>query len=252
MKTLLIVIFSLSLINPIADNVIKRFKTPAGYETVSYKPDSFASYLQSLPLKPAGTHTKTYQGNIAGTDAYTAAVVDLSLGKQDLQQCADAVMRLRGEYLYHQHKFNEIAFNFTNGFKCDYLHYANGYRFKNDSWVLRGKKDYSYQNFLRYMNLVFAYAGTLSLEKELIKVTNSNDIKPGDVFIKGGSPGHCFVVMNVAMNRDRKKVFLLAQSYMPAQDIQVLQYQSPWFSLDKLCDLPYGELIDIRYLRRFN
>ncbi|MEB0263401.1 MULTISPECIES: DUF4846 domain-containing protein [unclassified Mucilaginibacter] len=253
MKSILafILLIALAAFIPV-DNVHTRFKPSAGYTRVAVAPGSFGAYLQGLTLKPAGTHTKTYTGSIARTDPYTAAVVDMSIGVQDLQQCADAVMRLRAEYLYKKKNYNAITFNFTSGFKCDYTHYADGYRYINDRWALKGKKNYSYQNFLRYMNLVFSYAGTLSLQKELKPVANPNDIKAGDVFIKGGSPGHCFIVMDIAENAAHKKQFLLAQSFMPAQNIQVLQNGSPWFSLGTaVATIPYGELVDAKYLRRF-
>lgn len=235
-----------------ADNVTTRFKVPAGYEQVKVAPGSFADWLQHLPLKPAGAHTLTYKGVVAATDAYTAAVVDMSVGRQDLQQCADAVMRLHGEYLYHLKKYNDIVYHFESGFRCDYIHYANGYRYSNGRWVLKAKKDYGYSAFMHYMNLVFAYAGTLSLDKELHKVQNPNDLKTGDVFIRGGSPGHCFIVMDVVENSQHKKLFLLAQSFMPAQSIQVLQYRSPWFSMDIPSEIPYSELINKTYLKRFD
>ncbi|RYU87263.1 hypothetical protein EWM62_16245 [Mucilaginibacter terrigena] len=252
MKNILALILLVSMVSFIpADNVHTRFKPSAGYANIAVAPGSFGAYLQNLKLKPAGTHTKTYTGSIARTDPYTAAVVDMSVGTQDLQQCADAVMRLRAEYLYQQANYKAISFNFTSGFKCDYVHYANGYRYANERWVLKGKKDYSYPNFLRYMNLVFSYAGTLSLQKELKPVTNPDDIKAGDVFIKGGSPGHCFMVMDVSENAAHKKQFLLAQSFMPAQNIQVLQNGSPWFSLGTVAGIPYGELVDAKYLKRF-
>ncbi|MES2425647.1 MAG: DUF4846 domain-containing protein [Bacteroidota bacterium] len=252
MKSILVFCLALLLsITTAPDDVLTRFKTPAGFTQQKNDLGSFGQWLQKLPLKPVGTPTKTYNGAIAKTDEYTAAVVDMSVGTQDLQQCADAVMRLRGEYLYHQKKYNDISFNFVSGFKCDYMHYANGYRYKNSQWVLISKKDYSYPTFLKYMTLVFSYAGTLSLEKELKPVPNVNEIKTGDVFIHGGSPGHCFIVMNVVENAAHKKQFLLAQSFMPAQNIQILQAGSPWFSLDKPGYIPYGELINAKYLRRF-
>lgn len=235
----------------VPDNVLTRFKAPEGYHQCAVKPGSFAAYLQSLPLKPAGTQTRTYKGDVARTDVYTAAVVDMSVGSQDLQQCADAVMRLRGEYLYQQKDYKAISFNFVSGFKCDYIHYANGYRYHNGKWVQKAGKDYSYLTFMRYMELVFSYAGTLSLEKELHPVTNPNGLKAGDIFIHGGSPGHCFIVMDVVENDRHEKQFLLAQSFMPAQNIQVVQYHSPWFSMEKVSDIMYGELIDKKYLRRF-
>jgi hypothetical protein len=100
--------------------------------------------------------------------------------------------------------------------------------------------------------LVFSYAGTLSLQKELKTVQNINELKAGDIFIRGGSPGHCFIVMDVVENSLHKRQFLLAQSYMPAQNIQVLQYDNqPWFSLDRKSDIMYGELIDKIYLKKF-
>ncbi|RVT98379.1 hypothetical protein EOD41_16430 [Mucilaginibacter limnophilus] len=247
------IIFSLQrqIINPKGITVITRFNAPAGYTIIKPLPGSFGEYLQQLQLKKAGMPALNYKGNIARTDAYTAAVVNLSLGNSDLQQCADAVMRLRGEYLFHKKKYKDIAFNFTNGFKCDFVHYADGYRYQNDKWVLKAKKDYSYNNFLRYMDLVFSYAGTLSLQKELNTVTDPNNLQIGDVFIKGGSPGHCFIIMNIAV-KDNKKVFLLAQSYMPAQDIQILQdEEGPWFSLTKQANIMYSDLIDGSYLKRF-
>ncbi|MGZ3999740.1 MAG: DUF4846 domain-containing protein [Mucilaginibacter sp.] len=240
-------------VNP-PDNVLTRFKTPAGFHRVAEQPGSFGAYLQILPLKPPGTHTLTYKGTIAATDVETAAVVDISVGHEDLQQCADVVMRLRGEYLYSQKRYSDISFNFVSGFKCDYIHYANGYRYHNEHWVLKAKKDYGYNTFMNYMQLVFAYAGTLSLEKELKPVTDPNTLKAGDVFIHGGSPGHCFIVMDVVENAQHQKQFLLAQSFMPAQNLQVLQ-NAPgyyWFSMDKIPGIWYGELIKSNYLRKFD
>jgi hypothetical protein len=253
MKSFLLLIGMLCLINPgKTDNVLSRFKITAGYQRSTTTAGGFGAWLQALPLKPVGTPAKTYKGDIARTELYTAAIVDMSIGNQDLQQCADAVMRLRGEYLYQQKNYKAISFNFTSGFRCDFVHYANGYRYNNEHWVLKAKKDYSYPSFMRYMNLVFSYAGTLSLQKELKSVQNSSTLKTGDVFIRGGSPGHCFIVMDVIENAQHHKKFLLAQSFMPAQNIQVLQYDGdPWFSLDKRSDILYGELISKNYLKRF-
>jgi hypothetical protein len=61
-------------------------------------------------------------------------------------------------------------------------------------------------------------------------------MKIGDVFIIGGSPGHAIIVVDMAVNVDNEKVFILAQSYMPAQQTQILinpmdETISPWYSL---------------------
>lgn len=237
---------------PNADSVISRFSVPASYTRQKNQPGSFGAWLQKVPLKPRGSATTTYNGDIARTNAYTAAVADISIGGQNLQQCADAVIRLRAEYLYQRKDYNKISFNFVSGFKCDYLHYANGYRYQNGKWALTAEKDYTYPAFLRYMNLVFSYASTLSLEKELKPVSNPADIKTGDVFIRGGAPGHCFIVMDVAEDKNHQKQFLLAQSFMPAQNIQILKADgSPWFSMSRQANIFYAELIRPQFLRRF-
>ncbi|WCT12900.1 DUF4846 domain-containing protein [Mucilaginibacter jinjuensis] len=249
--TLILAVVCISFTKP-AETVTTRFHTPAGYQQITTSPGSFGAWLQQLSLKPAGTHTLTYRGTIANTDKYTAAVIDMSVGNQDLQQCADAVMRLRGEYLFQKKAYDKISFKFTSGFNCDFVHFADGYRYQQSGkWRLAAKKDYSYANFLRYMNLVFSYAGTLSLDKELKKVESENDLKTGDIFIKGGSPGHCFIIMDVAKNKAGKKCFLLAQSFMPAQNIQILQSGGPWFRLDEPANIPYGNLVQLMYLKRF-
>ena len=58
----------------------------------------------------------------------------------------------------------------------------------------------------------------------------------GDVLIIGGTPGHAETVMDMAVDKQGRKVFLLSQSYMPAQEIQVLENPSnpgisPWYEL---------------------
>ena len=61
----------------------------------------------------------------------------------------------------------------------------------------------------------------------------------GDVFIKGGSPGHAVIVVDMAINpKTNKKIFMVAQSYMPAQDIHILINTnkpaiSPWYDLEE-------------------
>jgi hypothetical protein len=60
---------------------------------------------------------------------------------------------------------------------------------------------------------------------------------PGDVFIKGGFPGHAMIVVDVAVNSYGKRLFMLAQSYMPAQDIHIVNNLlekeiGPWYSLN--------------------
>jgi hypothetical protein len=79
--------------------------------------------------------------------------------------------------------------------------------------------------------------GSASLERQLNPVADIKDILPGDVLIKGGFPGHAMIVMDVAVNDKGNKVFMLAQSYMPAQDIHIVKNPgntelSPWYAVN--------------------
>ncbi len=225
-----------SLIIADGQTVSERFDVPRGFKRLTPDEESFAYYLQKLPLKPDGSKVKYYDGREKQRDVYLA-VVDLSLPDRDLQQCADAVMRLRAEYLYSMKRFDEIQFNFVSGFRAEFSKWAagNGISVNGSivSWNTNRNNDSSYESFQNYLSVVYAYASTLSLEKELIGKPIS-DLAIGDVFIQGGSPGHCVIVVDMAVNENTgEKIFMLAQSYMPAQDIQILkgEYEgSPWFS----------------------
>ena len=92
-------------------------------------------------------------------------------------------------------------------------------------------------NFDKYLTRVFGMCGSASLSKQLSHVTNFTDIKPGDVLIRGGFPGHAVIIMDVAVNDAGKKIYLLVQSYTPAQDIHVLKNPanenlSPWYEVN--------------------
>lgn len=224
-----------------AGNVLSaRFPGPAGFQRAPAAASTFAHYLRRLPLKPVGAQVHLYDGSLKPSQAAHAAVIDMSVGERDLQQCADAVMRLRAEYLFAADRKQEISFNFTSGFKAPFSRWANGERIKvqgnSCSWVPGGKAGSAHADLLDYLEKVFTYAGTASLSNEL-KDCSSSPVQAGDVFIQGGHPGHAVIVVDVAENRTGEQVFLLAQSYMPAQEIHVLKNLrapslSPWFKLN--------------------
>lgn len=201
------------------DTLEQRFPPPPGFERIAAAPDSFAEWLRGLPMKPAGAPVLLHTGAQKWRQDVHVGVIDIDVGARDLQQCADAVMRLRAEWLYANGRKREIAFNDTKGKR---LRFAD-----------RSRQDYG--GFRKYMDYVFAYAGTYSLERELGAVDVA-DVRPGDVFIKGGFPGHAVLVTDVAVNpATGEKRFLLTQSYMPAQEIHVLKNPnapdgSPWYT----------------------
>lgn len=224
--------------NNAGNTVATRFSVPNGYARKSYRAGTFGNYLQQLPLKPAGTLTKYYNGEIKDKKV-AAAVIDISVGNRDLQQCADAIMRLRAEWLFAEKRFDDIAFNLTNGFNMKYSEWKKGKRLNSacNGWINEGTASETHEDFMKYMKTIFTYAGTLSLSKEL-QSKNISTLEAGDVFIKGGSPGHAVIVVDVAEGREGK-IFILAQSYMPAQDIEILKNpnnagMSPWFKASEM------------------
>lgn len=228
--------------------IAERFNVPAGYTRVVSTKNSFGEYLQNTALKANGTLVHFYSGQ-EKPNKVAAAILNLDVGTKDLQQCADAVMRLRAEYLYHNKLYDALHFNFTNGFNAEYAKWRGGYRIavkgNKVSWIRTTKESSSYESFREYLNMVFMYAGTASLAKELKPVT-LNQMQIGDVFIRGGSPGHAVIVVDMAINsKTNKKLFMIAQSYMPAQDIHVLVNKnnpaiSPWYELDETANQIYS------------
>jgi len=222
-----------------ANTILTRFSPPSGFKRISVEYGSFEEYLRNLPLKPIGSPVFYFDGTQKPVDVHEA-VVDIDVGKRDLQQCADAIMRLRAEYLWHNHRHEDISFNFTNGFPAQYSKWKSGKAIQvkgnQVNWISSTRANDSYKSFRKYLDMVFSYAGTQSLEKEL-KAQNWENIEIGDVLIQGGFPGHAVVVVDLVENPDTKeKRFLLAQSYMPAQEIHVLKNpmrpaMSPWYSV---------------------
>lgn len=246
-----------------AFTIEQAFKTPKGYERIPLEESSFGWFLRHFKLKSPGSKVYYYNGKERHNEGLYSGVLDLDVGDKDLQQCADAVIRLRAEYLYQSNQFDKIAFNFTNGFRADFTTWAKGNRIKvignKATWEKGGKAGLSRQIFMEYLETVFSYAGTISLQKELTPVSLAA-IQPGDVFIQGGSPGHAVIVMDVAQNpKDGSRLFIIAQSFMPAQSMHVIANQymtniSPWFDLregEKLNfeDWPYFSSKDLRRFR---
>lgn len=224
-------------LNPEGRTIATRFPPPPGFQRVAYQPHEFGGFLQNQPLKPHGTPVKLYNGDLKANQYAHAAVLDVDVEARDLQQCADAVMRLRAEYLYDARRYDEIHFNFVSGFRADYRRWRAGERIRvqgnHADWKPGEGATPGYKVFRKYLTMVFSYAGTASLVHEL-RPKEITAIAAGDVLIRGGSPGHAVIVVDKATNTAGETVVLLAQSYMPAQNIHVLINPlatdgSPWY-----------------------
>lgn len=247
------------IIQEYGTTIMERFLPPDGSERTAVANGSFAEYLRNLELKPYGEKVLYYDGREKSDYAYIS-VIDQDITERDLQQCADAIMRLKGEYHYAKGEYDKISFNFVSGFKCDFKTWSSGRKVvlngNNAAWAAGPNNDTSYESFRRYMDVVHSYASTISLKKQLEEI-DMMEMEIGDVFIVAGSPGHAVIVVDMAEdNMTGTRYFMLAQSYMPAQETQVLRNLSdpeisPWYILEK------GELITPQWtfpegsLRRF-
>lgn len=232
---------SLVQINKDKNTVRERFSPPKGYQWQDEKQDSFGYFIENFKLKPYGSQILRYDGTPISTQHLHEAVFDIDTGNKDLQQCADAVIRLRAEYLYKNKKEDDIKFHFTSGHLLSWNDYKNGTRaFVSGNSVSFRKTagfDDSYQSFRAYLDLIFNYSGTISLNKETTPVTKNADLKTGDILITPGSPGHVVFIAGVCINKEGKKLFLLGEGFTPAQSIHLLsnpfdQNISPWYELD--------------------
>jgi len=202
--------------NPYAS--ISEIPLPEGFERAEKDSNSFAGWLRRIELKKDKTVYK-YNGQPKGNQSAQFAVLNVSVGNRNLQQCADAVMRLRAEFLFKQKKFDQITF------------------YDNNKTVYQFLPPYTRSNFMSYLNRVFGMCGSASLSKQLKPVPDFKNVEAGDVLIRGGFPGHAVMVMDVATNPEGKKIYLLAQSFMPAQDIHILvnpndEQLSPWYEVN--------------------
>jgi hypothetical protein len=213
---------------------------PPGYQRIQHPSGNFGNWLRTIPVLPSNSSVLLYNGQAKYRQDIHAAILNIDIGAKDLQQCADAVMRLRAEYLYSQKRFSAIVFTFTSGDPFRYSDYRKGIRPQINgnevSFSMRAAADTSYAGFRKYMDIIFNYCGTYSLNKEMIAAAGT-PIEAGQVFIKGGFPGHAVIIMDVAENEKGERIFLLAQSYMPAQSIHVLinpnnSSISPWYSVE--------------------
>ena len=231
-----------SFINLHGMTILERIAVPEGYERVPAEDGSLAQFLRNYELKPDDEPVLLYDGRKKGNQRAHVAVFKVPIENEDLQQCADSVMRVFAEYYWHSGQHEKIAFRFTDGFLCEYSKWKQGYRVKfsdnGTSWQKSAGYDESYETFKKYLRIVFSYAGTYSMDEYESETIPLSELEVGDVILKGGSPGHVVMVVDVCKNFDGKKAFLLAQGYMPAQEFHIISNpehpDDPWYYEDEM------------------
>ncbi len=198
---------------PGPQTILDAFPPPPGTTRVA-PPDAWGAWIQTMALRDISEPLRAYDGRrLHGHDAW---VIDLPMVSGDLQQCADALLRVRGEW--QRSVGAPVSFYATSGDPIPWARYAGGERPYADGNRIRWRAggDGSWEG---YLTRVFDWAGTISLKAYETEPV-SRGPQPGDILVRGGSPGHAVLLMDVAVDGDRTYI-LFAESYMPAQDFHI-------------------------------
>jgi len=213
---------------------------PAGFARVSTAPGSYGEWLRHLPLQPDSSGVLLHDGRPVTDRGTVAAIIDIDVGRGDLQQCADAVMRLRAEYLFSRRLTDLIGFELVGGARYRFADYAAGTiptpAGETVAWRRGQPQGKGHADMRRWLDIVFGFASTRSLARELRPAGGIADAAIGDVFIRPGNPGHAVVIVDLATDGGGRTLALLAQSSMPARDMHLLRNSrdprlGPWFPL---------------------
>jgi len=233
--------------------IATRVAPPPGFTRIRLETACFATWLRHLPVKSGRPPIKLYDGRLAKEQDAHHAVLDIDVGNTNLQQCADAAIRLRAEYFYSRSLYDSINFCFTSGDSCCLRDWIEGLRPDVDgnqvTWIQSEPKDSGYTSFREYLDTIFMYAGSYSLARDLQTIDDLLDVNVGDLFILPGFPGHVVIVVDIAINENTdQRLMLLAQGYTPAQDFHILKNWhdpdlSPWYEID------FGEWLVVPHWR---
>ncbi len=245
-----------------AETLEARAPTPAGFTRATVEDGSFGAFLRTLPMSPADAKVKDFRGAPLyedGRHENVAAVVDVDVGARDLQQCADAVLRMHAEWRYGRGD-RALAYHAASGATLAYAKWLTGERMvtegtKANLRAVAAPRKEDHAAFRAWEDEVFTWANTSSLAREG-KAVPFAEVQPGDFFVMPGSPfGHAVLVLDVAKDAGGRTALLLGQSYMPAQSFQILRpsREATWFMVEPGATevkTPFWAAFPMRTLRR--
>lgn len=238
-----------------------RFPPPEGFRRLPASSSSFGAWLRGLPLRTDRTEVLAYDGT--PLDRPSAAVVLMDVGDRDLMQCADSLIRLHAEFLWAKGRADEAGYRFTSGDLSRWSDWKAGERFVIEgSKVGRRKgaaREDDHRSFRRWLDLIFTYAGTASLARDTPPVAQGEELQAGDFFVDPGFPGHAVMLLDIAVDDSGRRVALVGQGFMPAEEVHVVQSSAAldrvWFPLPEapgeVLDTPSWEAFQRSAARRF-
>lgn len=223
--------------NPPTETLSKRYQPPAGYQRVALGPGSFAAWIRTLPIRLDRMDVLSYEG--VRLDRPSAGIIAMDVGNRDLMQCADSVIRLHAEFLWAKGRQDEAAYRFTSGDETRWRDWVAGERMHIAGSRVRRTRGRArvpeHASYRRWLDLVFTYAGTMSLARDAAAPSVETPVEAGEFYVEAGSPGHAVIVLDVVKNAEGVRLGLLGQGFMPAEDIHILRsplaVEGVWFRL---------------------
>lgn len=197
-----------------------RFKTPEGYSRQPIQSE-FGQYIHGIKLKPCSVPAFTYDGIEKLNPNLYVGVLNLEPLKKNVQFYANAILRLRAEHSFIQKHYTN--FNFAEDIDT-YKQYVKG--------------DFSYKKFLAYLDYMLLNTSPNTIDSMLEDIA-LEEMAVGDLFYQSSHlKSNAVLVIDVAVDQHGNKLFLLAHSHYPGQDIQVLsnpsnEFISPWYENKK-------------------
>lgn len=208
----------------------------ANYLRLTAMPGTFGEWVQHLPLKAGNPPVLTDDGIEAPNQFKHAAVVNIDAGKNNLQLSANAILRLRAEYLFSKDWLWQINFPTKSGTKVDFR-----------SWVKEKKLSPDHKALIEYLQELFPQTDATTLASMLKPVKDIRDMEPGDIMLKRDQPEFAVLVLDVVQDpATNARYFLLGTSHYPAQDFYVIINPSttpitPWYpQANKESGMPEG------------
>ncbi|MFS8071775.1 MAG: DUF4846 domain-containing protein, partial [Byssovorax sp.] len=156
------------------DRLEQRIQVPSGFTRVPLAAGSFGAWLRGLPLERTGTPVVSHRKEIILPPEHRnlAAVVAIDIGAQDLQQCADSVIRLHAEWAWSQGRRDQ-SYRAASGAEMPFARWASGERVTVSgpagsklTWAPAARADSSHRAFRAYLDSVFAWANTGALARD--------------------------------------------------------------------------------------
>ena len=225
----------LPIVNEEGMTLAERINTPKGYTREEAEKGSLAEFLRKYSLKKSTGVVKTWDGKKAKDITNTPAVFKLPLAKENLQWAGGSVIRLYTEYLWENQMYDKISFQFSDGFAAQYQKWREGFRIRKDAtgaiWVNGGELDKTRKNLEAYLHCVLTYTSVSTLEKETKKI-KKDKLQTGDLFLDVAT-GDAAVVVDVCVNENGEKAFLLGKGGKPAKQFHLLtnpaHEEDPWY-----------------------